>query len=154
MPGFADTGFNEAGILHPEKHVMSVNELKDEIASMRPGFYTRKSAAIVAVAVKTTIASMRPGFYTRKSRSVRRAGAQSQRASMRPGFYTRKSWLAGHLVPPDPDRFNEAGILHPEKLGSAPRGSRTRPCFNEAGILHPEKHHGLRNGGTATGWLQ
>ena len=35
--------------------------------------------------------------------------------------------------------FNEAGILHPEKLSAKMRTRDPPPCFNEAGILHPEK---------------
>ena len=40
------------------------------------------------------------------------------KASMRPGFYTRKSPLGNGLVFDPTQRFNEAGILHPEKRRS------------------------------------
>ena len=82
---------------------------------MRPGFYTRKSQAVIYPFVVRGVASMRPGFYTRKSapwaratawaarcfneagilhpekRAVRGLVVQHVGASMRPGFYTRKS---------------------------------------------------------------
>ena len=58
---------------------------------------------------------------------------------MRPGFYTRKSQGLGWLSQVAALRFNEAGILHPEKPGGAARRPGAPPRFNEAGILHPEK---------------
>ena len=43
-------------------------------------------------------------------------------------------------------RFNEAGILHPEKLLGFFPGGTDVVSFNEAGILHPEKQRGGRGG--------
>ena len=86
---------------------------------MRPGFYTRKSWASVMGITGVENASMRPGFYTRKSEAATNASHRPDRASMRPGFYTRKSpptrWRRHEKM----HRFNEAGILHPEKRATA-----------------------------------
>ena len=59
--------FNEAGILHPEKPSTWAALIPRARASMRPGFYTRKSVGGHHPAGGRVIASMRPGFYTRKS---------------------------------------------------------------------------------------
>ena len=84
-------GFNEAGILHPEKPRFRRFPGSSGKASMRPGFYTRKSPDDLADRVAVIEASMRPGFYTRKSRARPPARTRIKLASMRPGFYTRKS---------------------------------------------------------------
>ena len=43
----------------------------------------------------TAFASMRPGFYTRKSKMYSADKNNYHEASMRPGFYTRKSDAPG-----------------------------------------------------------
>ena len=58
---------------------------------------------------------------------------------MRPGFYTRKSWPCLRCKHTDMLGFNEAGILHPEKLSVWHCAHGPLQRFNEAGILHPEK---------------
>ena len=42
-PSSTCSSFNEAGILHPEKRGPIGLRLENILASMRPGFYTRKS---------------------------------------------------------------------------------------------------------------
>ena len=65
--GRARQGFNEAGILHPEKRRVHLQGPRPARASMRPGFYTRKSDDADDEDAGRVRASMRPGFYTRKS---------------------------------------------------------------------------------------
>ena len=60
-------------------------------------------------------ASMRPGFYTRKSIRGSALARAWRKASMRPGFYTRKSRISQVESLHTTRGFNEAGILHPEK---------------------------------------
>ena len=84
-------GFNEAGILHPEKHQWAIRDGSILPASMRPGFYTRKSKL--------------PTIFLRSAiRSFNEAGIlhpEKLTCAARPDVVGRS--------------FNEAGILHPEK---------------------------------------
>ena len=163
LPDTAASGFNEAGILHPEKRSGAEEHLYRTFASMRPGFYTRKSIIDWGCTIAECPRFNEAGILHPEKRTARphqalrclgfneagilhpeKLGPASDQlhrhhASMRPGFYTRKS-VPGYTRPLQTIKASMRPGFYTRKSSGLPAAAIAAPVgFNEAGILHPEK---------------